>query len=382
MVLIYIYGKDVRPAKESWFWLAVLLAISIPFAFWSVFYLVQILVVMLVAAYWTLSVSGRMLEGRRTSRWVFFDCWNAVAVIPFSNFSCQLRVLFGSDADKAEKEQGRRTQAGAVLLGLVIAVPALMIILPLLSSADAGFARLAEDVVGYMQEHLRIIALRMLFAIPVSFYLFGLVFGGISGWNTGRIQAEKLQETGEKVRRVPNVTVCTMLTIVCAVYVLFIGIQGNYLISAFAGELPADFTYAEYARRGFFELCKICAWNLIILGGAGLFSRSRSQEDKGLKGLTILLSLLTLFLIGTAASKLGMYICVYGLTVKRIIPAVFLIWLAIVFIAVICRQRKDFQIVRICVMTGAILFCLLCVFPLEHWAYSYNSWARMQGLIL
>lgn len=376
-VLSYIYGKGIRPSGESWFWLGVLLAIGIPFAFWTILEAVQFLVLMLAAAYWTLSVSGRLLEGKCTSRWVFFDCWNALMLIPFGNFSCQLRVLFGT---KNNEEDKRKCYLGPVLLGIVLAVPVLMIILPLLSRADAGFAKLAEHALNYMQDHFRAILIRILFSLPVSFYLFGLMFGSISGRGADRLNAEGLEKSAGKVRRIPDVTMCTLMVVVCAVYAIFIGLQGNYLISAFFGNLPEEFTYAEYARQGFFELCRISGWNLVILGITGTFSRSSSREHKGLKVFTILLALLTLFLIGTAFSKLAMYISVYGLTVKRMISMTFLVWLAIVFGAVILRQKKEFQVVRICVMIGAVLFCVLCVFPIEHWIHGYNEWRNYAGI--
>lgn len=381
VVLMYLWGKEIRPSKESWFWLAVLLAIGIPFAFWSVLYLLQILALMAVAAYWTLAASGRLLESKRTSQWVFFDVWNALSVVPFSNFTCQIRVLLG-DAGADREDGGREKRCKAVLLGILLAIPVLVLILPLLARADAGFERLAGNLVQYIQKHLLAVLLRMAFAVPVSFYLYGLAFGGISGRNTGKIQVVKLQETGKKMRRVPDMTVCVVLTAVCLVYVLFIGIQGNYLFAAFLGELPEDFTYAEYARRGFFELCQISVWNLVILGCGGMFSRSRSLNHRGLGFFTVLLSFLNLLLIATAVSKMGMYISVYGLTVMRILPLVFMIWMALVFLCVIIRQKKVFPMARFCVMSGAVLFCLLCVFPVEGWTEMYNAWARMQGLII
>lgn len=381
VVLLYLWGKEIRPAGESWFWLAVLLAIGIPFAFWTVLYEFQILALMAAAAYWTLAVSGRLIGEGRTSQWVFFDGLNAVAVIPFSNFSCQLRVLFGGGAKQAEageKEQG----FDPVFLGLLLAVPVLAVILPLLSSADAGFEHLTGTLVQYIQDHLLIVLLRMALAVPVSLYLYGLAFGSVSGKNTDKVQVEALRKTGQSIRQIPNATVCTVLTVVCLIYLLFMGIQGNYLFAAFAGRLPGDFTYAEYARRGFFELCQIGIWNLMILGCAGLFSKSRCREHRGLCVLFSLLSVLNLLLIATAVSKMGMYISVYGLTVRRILPLVFMIWMALVFLCVIIRQRKVFPMARVCVMAGAVLFCLLCVLPVEQWTEAYNTWARMRGLIV
>ena len=49
------------------------------------------------------------------------------------------------------------------------------------------------------------------------------------------------------------------------------------LFSALAGKLPEAFTYAEYARRGFFELCQVSVWNLCILIMSDLFT---SRKDK------------------------------------------------------------------------------------------------------
>ena len=380
VVLLYLKAKHMTPPAESWFWLAVMLAMGIPLAFWTVLYFFQVLALMVVAAYWTLAASGRLLD-HRTSQWIFFDSWNALAVVPFKNFLCQMRILFGSGIGKAEEETGQKNSI-SILLGILLAVPALFVALPLLSSADAGFEQLVGEMVRYIQNHLLQTFIRMILAVPVSFYLFGLMFGGISGRNTDCIQKEKLRVAGQSIRRIPDTAVCTALGILCFVYVLFIGIQGNYLFSAFTGHIPQNFTYAEYARRGFFELCKIGAWNLILLGCVGLFSRSRVGEHRGLSFFTVLLSVLTMILIITAMSKMGMYISVYGLTVNRILPMVFMLWMMLVFGSIILRLKKSFPMVRICVMAGAVLFCLLCVFPVENWTQMYNTWARARGLIV
>ncbi|MBS6397543.1 MAG: DUF4173 domain-containing protein [Clostridiales bacterium] len=380
-VLGYLYRKGICPPKESWFWLAAMLAMGIPFAFWSVLYIFQILGLMVTAAYWTLLASGRLLEKDRTSQWVFFDCWNGLFMVPFGNFSCQLRVLAGSQGAEDGEEKKEKKGSG-ILLGILLAVPVLIVVLPLLSSADAGFERMAGGLVAYIRENLMEVFLRALFAVPVAAYLYGLVFGGVSGRNTDRIQKEQLQETERYVRKIPDTAVCTVLAILCMIYLVFTGLQGSYLFSAFAGRIPEDFTYAEYARRGFFELCQIGLCNLVVIGCAGLFSRSRSTQNRGLACLTVLLSVFTLLLIGTAVSKLGMYMSVYGLTVNRILPLVFLLWMVLVFVLLIFRQKRAFPMVRICVMAGAVLFCLLCVFPVEAWTDAYNVWARGRGYIV
>lgn len=381
VVLAYYWGKELRPSKESWFWLAVMLAAGVPYAFWSAMPFMQVPALMAVAAYWTLSVSGRLIGGGRTSQWVFFDGWNALVEVPFGNFLCQIRVLFAGKKEESDKEKPAGG-AGGILLGLLIVLPALTIILPLLSSADAGFQELIGNISFCISDHLLIVFLRMLLSVPVSFYLFGLIFGGIYGRSADRIQEERLEAAAAGVRKVPDTAVCTALTVICLVYCLFIGLQGVWLFSAFAGRLPEEFTYSEYARRGFFELCRIGAWNLVFAGCAGGCSRTDRRKHKGVGALIVFLSALTLLLLATAVSKMGMYISVYGLTVNRILPLVFMIWMGIAFSCIILRQWKDFPAVRICILAGAVMFCLLCVFPIEDWTDLYNGWARARGLIV
>lgn len=270
----------------------------------------------------------------------------------------------------------------AILFGIAITFPILIIILPLLAKADAGFEHLAGNAVVFVVEHFMSVFIRLIFALPVSAYLYGLISGGISGRNTERFQIKNLQDTFKRARCVPDVAVCTALVIFGLIYVLFIGLQVTYLFSAFTGNIPKDFTYAEYARRGFFELCYISLCNLGILWSAGAFSKTERGGHKGISLLTVFLSILTLFLVVTAFSKLVMYISVYGLTVNRIIPMMFLIWIVLVFVCIIFSQKYKIQTVRICVIVGAVLFCLLCIFPIEDCCESYNNWARFQGYII
>ena len=53
----------------------------------------------------------------------------------------------------------------------------------------------------------------------------------------------------------------TVLLLINLVYVLFIAVQFKYF---FSGTLEDGFTYAEYARRGFFELLFVTLINLSI----------------------------------------------------------------------------------------------------------------------
>ena len=393
-VLAYNLGKGKKLTVESVFWACAVIGIGVPGAFWSIMPGLQVLALIVAAAYWTLTTSGRLLEEGKTSRWIFFDLWNAGIFVPFSNFGCQLRVLLGGEREGTGTEEikgavpeekagagggtRRMRYAAGIGCGLILAIPLLMIVLPLLSSADARFEAALGGLGIYLSEHFLATLIRILFSLPVSAYLFGLVYGSIRGRYTDRIDREKVRAAGEKARMLPDTAFYTALGILCLVYVLFIWLQAEYLFSAFAGIRPEGFTYAEYARQGFFELCVISFFNLFFLLCASLFSEHRMEENKGLRILNVVLSVLTLLLIATAMSKLVMYI---GLTVNRILPQTFMIWMTVVYAAMILRQRKVFPMAKICIMTGAVLFVLLCVVPVEDCVQAYNIWARNLGLI-
>ena len=396
-VLAYNLEKGKKLTTESVFWACVVVGIGVPGAFWSIMPGLQVLALIAAAAYWTLTASGRLLEEGKTSSWIFFDLWNAGVFVPFSNFGCQLRVLLeggrsgtGTGEIKGEVPEEKAGAAGTgsrlryaagIGCGLLLVIPVLMIVLPLLSSADARFEAILGNLGIYLSEHFLVTLIRILFSLPVSAYLFGLVYGSIKGRYTDRIDREKVMAAGEKARLLPDAAFYTALGILCLVYVIFIWLQAEYLFSAFAGIRPAGFTYAEYARRGFFELCAISFFNLFFLLCASLFSEHRMKENKGLCILNMILSVLTLLLIATAMSKLAMYIDVYGLTVNRILPQTFMIWMTVVYAALILRQWKVFPVAKICIMTGAVLFVLLCVVPVEDCVQAYNIWARNMGLI-
>ena len=305
--------------------------------------------------------------------------------MPFRNFSAQILVWFSEKENEQEEgtEQKKMKMSGvmAVVCGLVLVIPVLCMILPLLSRADAGFARATEEITEYLQWHLAAVLMRLLFAIPVSLYLFGLVYGSIYKVHTDDIKVEQLRKMSVQVKRLPQVTVCTVLLVICGVYGFFMGIQGNYLFSAIAGRLPETFTYAEYARRGFFELCQVSVWNLCILIMSDLFTSRKDKQFMCLKGMNVCLSVLTLLLITTAIGKMFLYISAYGLTAYRILSLTFMLWLTIIFVGWIIRQWRTFPLARISILTGAVLYTLLCVLPVSSLCRYYNLWAQTHGFL-
>ena len=362
-VLAYAGLKKFPITGEKIFWTLILLGISLPYGFYSVFDFGQTLMIFLVAAYWTLVITEGLLWKGQTSSWILLDSWNGLIALPVLNFLCQIRLIFQSFSEKREEKKDWRM----VLLGIVISIPALLIIVPILSQADTGFRSLVDTVLDALGEDFWILIWRGIVGILLGAFMFGTLYGGVYKRHVKEEACIRFhEESGRIFRFVPDIAVLTFGMIVSAVYVLFIGLQARYLFSAFFGILPEAYTYAQYARQGFFELCVIALLNASFLTAMNGCAKTPRRKNRGLLLENGILGALTLLLLATAASKLGMYIVAYGFTVKRCISSVFLIWLFLVFILVLIYQKKDIPLIRWAVFAGAVFFTLLCVLPVEQ----------------
>ena len=362
-VLAYAGLKKFSITGEKIFWTLILLGISLPYGFYSVFDFGQTLMIFLVAAYWTLVITEGLLWKGQTSSWILLDGWNGLIALPILNFLCQIRLIFQIFSEKREEKKDWRM----VLLGILISIPALLVIIPILSQADTGFRSLVDTVLDALGEDFRILIWRGIMGILLGALMFGTLYGGVYKRHVKEEECIRFhEESGRVFRFVPDIAVLTFGIIVSAVYVLFIGLQARYLFSAFFGILPEAYTYAQYARQGFFELCVIALLNASFLIAMNGCAKTPRRKNRGLLLENGILGALTLLLLTTAASKLGMYIVAYGFTVKRCTSSIFLIWLFLVFILVLIYQKKNIPLVRWSVFAGAVFFTLLCVLPVEQ----------------
>ena len=362
-VLAYAGLKKFPITGEKIFWTLILLGISLPYGFYSVFDFGQTLMIFLVAAYWTLVITEGLLWKGQTSSWILLDSWNGLIALPILNFLCQIRLIFQTFSEKREEKKDWRM----VLLGILISIPALLVIIPILAQADTEFRSLVDTILDALGEDFRILIWRGIVGILLGAFMFGTLYGGVYKRHVKEEECIRFhEESGRVFRFVPDIAVLTFGIIVSAVYVLFIGLQARYLFSAFFGILPEAYTYAQYARQGFFELCVIALLNASFLIAMNGCAKTPRRKNRGLLLENGILGALTLLLLTTAASKLGMYIVAYGFTVKRCISSIFLIWLFLVFILVLIYQKKNIPLVRWSVFAGAVLFTLLCVLPVEQ----------------
>ncbi|MEL7564442.1 MAG: DUF4173 domain-containing protein [Dehalobacterium sp.] len=382
-VTIYLLKKGIHFTRGGWFWLTVVLLTGISFSLWSNNGLEpwRSMLLFFSAVYWVILTTGLPILGK-TSNWFLLDNLNGLFVIPFRNFNCQYKGLTFIFSNR--KAEGK--QIFSIALGLFLTLIVGSMVLPLLIEADnGGFSQITKGVLTYFQgirKEVFKLVFEVILAVPIAAYLFGLVAGSAHKRGSDTFKKNRVLKAISALQVLPMATIYTLLGLLCSLYVVFIGSQVPYFFSAFVGERPEGWlVYAEYARNGFFELCRIAAINLSVLTATNVLSKKLGRGYLPLKIFNSLLALLTLLLIATAFSKMAMYIGVYGLSMRRLLPCLFMVFLAVICGGVIALQKWQFSIVRLAVGVGVVMLCILCLLDPDGFVARYNAERYFSGTL-
>lgn len=327
----------------------------------------NIIFILFLGAYWVYSV-GKV--NKRIERFFFFDMLKAIFIMPFTSFNKAPKAI-GYSTSKSKLSNTIKL----VLFGLVITIPITSIVALLLVSADSGVEKMLNALCNNFFQDAFVVAVQFTFGVPVAFYIFGMLYSNTKKEINKNVLTDDICERKlEKVKIFPNIVMYSAVTPICILYILFFISQLQYFLSAFNGILPNGYSYANYARRGFFELTAIAIINLMILLTINFLSKQTGENKPMLlKAYSILISVFTILIITTALSKMIMYITKYGLTQLRVYTSWFMILLAIVFILIIIKQLNfNFNFVRYAVITFVIMFGILCFSNVDGNIAKYN----------
>lgn len=386
LTLAYAFMRKVKIPRASWFWCGILLLTGLS-NMWTMDIQLLIWQNQLLAGsyfYWVMVLFGNLAENK-TGNFLPLDVVNAVFVIPAYNFGTVGAGLTAlKKIGKAHRKGNLLRRMGAAALGLAFLALLFLGLLPLLRSADSGgFTQMFETLYEGLQRLLFSILLRKNYAritlsfimgIPVALYLYGLLAGSAHKRQVTWVDKTAWRARGARVRLLPQLTVGIVLLGVSALYVCFLWFQAPYFFSAFAGVKPDAYElYSTYAREGFFELCRVASVNLTMLWVANTACRTPRTQSRPLRAGNIVISLLSLLILLTAFSKMALYIAMLGLTPRRVMTCVFMLFLGGVFVAVIVLQFRQFSIMRVAAVLGCSLLCALCLSNMSGWIRAYNN---------
>ena len=322
--------------------------------------------VLVLGIYW---VYGVCKDKYTIGRFFFFDLLKAVFIMPFSGFAKAPKAITYT----SEKSQSYKNIKLA-LIGLIITIPVTVLVASLLTSADSGVEHMLNLFYGKIQEKVFLLILKFCMGIPVAFYIFGMLYANVRKEKAEVFSEEQCEEKMKKLRISPNLILYSAVTPICFLYILFFISQLHYFLSAFMGELPEQYSFSEYARRGFFELCAIAVINLAIILAINLFSKNTGKDKPVmLKSYSIMIAIFTIMIIVTALSKMMMYISEYGLTQLRLYTSWFMLLLALTFLWIIFKQVKvSFNFEKSLVLSFVVMFAVLCFSKVDGIIANYN----------
>ncbi len=310
------------------------------------------------------------------SDYIFIDYIKSILVMPF----CSLTKIFKA-ISQGKAKQGMQV-ALKILLGLAIAVVPTIVIFCLLSY-DGGFISIFESIFDFDASDIFSHIGSLILAIPIGMYIFGLYASSSEKLLQETITSKDCNKGFEVIRIMPQITALTAVLPILFVYIIYFISQWKYYISGFTGILPEDFSYAEYAREGFFQLCAVSIINLIVIMAILLFVRRKNNKTSALiKIITTVFCIFTLILISTAISKLIMYINTYGLTQKRVYAMWLMIVIAIMFIIIAAgRFATRIKTVWMSLAVCVILFAALALSNVNAVIAEYNVDRYLDGTL-
>ncbi len=371
ITLIYFKQKGVKQSKKSFLWILLIGISSIQFMIFDGILLkfFNLIFISVSFIYWVAVSTNRCID-TKLCMYTFGDLLNQSILIPFANIICEYYAL------KKGFSKNRHTKnVMYALIGIVVFLPFMVFVITQLSIADASFENLCDKIQDAISlANLLEYVMQFILGIPVACYLFGVIYGDVVGRNIDSLTKRKVDEMYEGISFAPEIMVYTVLILFNLIYIAFFSSQLSSLISAFENVLPSNYTYAEYARRGFFELCRVSTINIILIFLANTFIKKKAFKTapKMLRVQCGFMSVMTIGLIITALRKMYMYIQVYGLTQHRIYASWFMMLLLFFFIIIVIRQIKVFNSSKIIIIGGIVGFMVLSYGNVDGNIAKYN----------
>ncbi len=348
----FVFFKGNRRKTRSWFYPITALVLSL-----SLFLSAGPLLQLCVFAYICIAFlmfcqtgSAMALEDRAGQLYVF-ETVKAIIISPFRNFGASVGAI---STQKGSKKVGKTLLY--ILIGIGLAVVPTFIVMQLLSF-DSNFTVILDGIRQAVFDRFFSYIWSLIFGVPIGMYVYAALY--VSAHPVpDRFSREYSIYQVNRLKFAPALVGAVAVTPLLFLYGVFIAAQFDYYKAIFMATLPAAYTFAAFARDGFFRLCVVAAINAMALIVLRVFSKKTEGERISpiVKIFTVILSLVTIVISGTAISQMIMYVSAYGLTRLRLYTLWFMGLLILMFVLTILKQFSE----KIPFASSAIVIFVLC----------------------
>jgi hypothetical protein len=253
----------------------------------------------------------------------------------------------------------------AILRGVLIAIPIIVLFAALLSSADLVFAQRVQDFVKMFRlENLPEYIFRCIYILIGAYALAGILLHAAQ-----KSRDEKLVGVDKPLVQsfLGFTEAAIVLGAVVVLFALFAVVQFQYFFGGQTNIGVQGYTFSEYARRGFGELVTVAFFSLLLFLSLGAVVKRQNQTQRWIfSGLGLGMVALVGVMLFSAFQRLVLYEAAYGFSRLRAYTHVFMIWLglllAVVLVLDILRKERTFALAALLASIGfAITLTLLNV---------------------
>lgn len=363
-------------AGSLWFYCFCMKKLGISLKKDSIFYMISLLLLgvstfctadakiinMNRAGIWVLTVSFLLHQFFEDKNWTFGRYAGYLVGAVFGSLGEITRPFLDMVEYRRKKGKQDGQKIAYVIVGVAVGIPVLVILWLLLMSADKMFLAMTEQLF----ENLDIANIvGIAFTVLAVFFFTYCMMSLLCKKPFSEKAADRVC-----VEALPAITVMLPVTVL---YVVFCCVQ---IVCLFFGNIDLErYTYAEYARQGFFQLLAVCVINLVMV----LASQAYFKRSKVLRALITVVSGCTYVMIASAAFRMVLYIRHYYLTFLRI----FVLWsLAVIFLLltgiVVSIYKEKFPLFRFSMVVVTVCYLLLSFGHPDYWIARCNT-ANMES---
>ena len=237
---------------------------------------------------------------------------------------------------RAESDAGARAaRTRALAIGVVLAVPPLLLVMVLLGSADSVFgsflSRTAEFLALDGVHHLVVI-------VALAWLAMGWLLGTLD--RSSVVRLPEIRSPG-----LPFASAGVGLYGLVLLLTLFLGTQLRVLFGGAAYlSATAGLTVAQYAREGFFQLVVVAGIVLTTLVAADWLVARDAEAVRRYRAVGTVLVGLVAALLASAVARMWLYVTNFGLTIDRVLATAIMLWVLaaiVTFAATMLRGRGE-----------------------------------------
>jgi hypothetical protein len=251
--------------------------------------------------------------------------------LPFTKWDQMYKDLFRWNGE-GDKDIVRK-----IAIGLVVSLPILFIFTALFMQADAVFSQWLKNIFDFTNTISLSWLWRIVRALIFTIFIGSFFYAIFADHN-------ELGHKEHSVLKLDRIIVGVVLALINSLFLIFVFIQFKYLFGSSSFVLENGLAYAEYARKGFFEL----AW-VVGLASLLVIAVYRSFVRHGISRIITALQILLVGQVGivavSALKRMYLYQDAYGFTVLRLYVewSIYLILIVLAFTIVSLLFKISFR---------------------------------------